>query len=452
MRVTVLGGARTVGAVQILVRTGTSAVVLDFGVVGNPRIVRDATLFNEFSVPRQGREIADYLLAGMAPPLGGMYAPELLGEVGARAVATGSAVAAKAAVTPLDLTGFDRAVVVSHAHDDHMRLIEYLSDDVPVIMSEAGREFHAALTATGIVPRPATAPIGLPSFTAHHVGELTVTLVPVDHDIPGATGVIVTAPSGARLAYTGDWRRHGRHPELMERFAKAAHGADLLITEASTTDHDPSALAAQIPERAVAAELASVCAATTGTVYLSFHQRNIERHDDIRRVAAEAGRKMVVSHRTASLWREYTTGRGVPGDLFVWATDPAASPIAGARPVDPEEVRRNPQDWVSEMPVRLLPTLLDTAAGPADAFVMCNGHPYSAASPHWAVLRTWVRELGLSWYEISSHGHALRQDLAWLVEKVAPEMVLPVHTNNPEAFPPGPAWLLAARDGDEWEL
>jgi hypothetical protein len=452
MRARVLSGARTVGGVQILLRSAGGALVLDFGVVGNPRIVRDTTLFNEFSPTRPGRELLDYLAAGMAPPIAGIYAAAALGAAGDDAIAHAHRVRSRPGVAPIDLTDCARAVFISHAHDDHLRLIEYLDARTPVLMSETGARFHDALVTAGVLPPAGARPVGLPASAPHAVGGLTSTAVAVDHDIPGASGIIVTDEvSGARVAYTGDWRRHGRRPDLMDVFALAAAGVDVLFTDASTTDHDPASLAAQIPEAQVAERAADVARETRGAVYIAFHQRNVERHRDLLRVAREVGRAVVVTGVTARLWRAWGW-IDADAPLHVWAGEVREDDPPGTVVVEPRHVREDPGHWIGELPVRLLPLLLDTGAGVDDTYLMTNGHPYSPGSPHWAVLRTWVRELGLQWAEISSHGHALPEDLAWLVDRVRPGRVVPVHTNKPEDFPDVRAEVLSLHDGDELEL
>lgn len=449
MRATVVSGARTVGGVQILVDGAGGALILDFGIVGNPRIVRDTTLFNEFLPTRPGRELRDYLAAGMAAPIAGIYSADALaGDTVIRA----PRIRSKSGVGPIDLTGRAATVFVSHAHDDHLRLIEYLDRRTPIVMSDTGARFHGALVAAGIVPPAGSAPVGLSGSTPLSVGELTASVVAVDHDIPGAAGIIVTdEESGSRLAYTGDWRRHGRRPDLMDEFARAAAGVDVLFTDASTTDHEPESLAAQVPEAQVAERVADVVRTARGAVYLSFHQRNVERHRDLLSVARELGRTLVVTDVTARLWRAWGW-LDADTPIHVWADVGGGDDPAGVVPVDPRDIRESPSQWMCELPVRLLPLLLDTRAGAADTYLMTNGHPYSSGSPHWAVLRTWVRELGLTWVEISSHGHALPDDLVWLVDRVRPGRVVPVHTNRPEGFPRVRAEVAALHDGDELAL
>ena len=62
------------------------------------------------------------------------------------------------------------------------------------------------------------------------VGDITLKIYPSDHDAYGATGLIVRTPD-KQIAYTGDIRLHGYHPDWVREFMKASKGSDMLIIE-----------------------------------------------------------------------------------------------------------------------------------------------------------------------------------------------------------------------------
>lgn len=49
------------------------------------------------------------------------------------------------------------------------------------------------------------------------VGDITMEVWPSDHDAYGATGLIVKTPDKT-IAYTGDIRLHGYHPDWVHDF------------------------------------------------------------------------------------------------------------------------------------------------------------------------------------------------------------------------------------------
>ncbi len=65
------------------------------------------------------------------------------------------------------------------------------------------------------------------------LGPLTITRYDVDHDILGASGYGVRTEDGL-VAFTGDLRLYGRHPEKTWDFARPVIGARALVMEGIT--------------------------------------------------------------------------------------------------------------------------------------------------------------------------------------------------------------------------
>ncbi|HYH93937.1 MAG TPA: MBL fold metallo-hydrolase [Candidatus Saccharimonadales bacterium] len=141
-------------------------------------------------------------------------------------------------IDPHDLTG----IVIGHMHADHYLDIvglRYLYpwgapspvplpvhlppggrarfDALAVAVSERAAFFDAAFDAVEYEPEGSL-----------QIGDLRVTFVRGRHYVP-AWGVIVEAPDGARLGYTGD-------TGPSEAVAAAMHGVDLLLIEAALDD------------------------------------------------------------------------------------------------------------------------------------------------------------------------------------------------------------------------
>ena len=122
-------------------------------------------------------------------------------------------------------------------------------------------------------------------------GTFRIEFIEVDHDSPGVTGFIIHGPQH-RIAFTADWRRHGRHSYRMDRFIERCQsaGVDLLITEG--TRLRPDTLFRQ-PQDRLEADVAVQCRQamedTNGLVYVNILARNVERVADLIMRTQEAG-------------------------------------------------------------------------------------------------------------------------------------------------------------------
>lgn len=131
------------------------------------------------------------------------------------------------------------AIVIGHMHADHyidLVSLRYLlpwegvaGAHVPVLLPPGGKARLDAL-ASAISERPRffdDAYAVLEYDPAHrlHIGDLTISFIPGRHYVP-AWGCILADPTGTRIAITGDTGPN-------DEFVAAAHGADLVVAEAT---------------------------------------------------------------------------------------------------------------------------------------------------------------------------------------------------------------------------
>ncbi len=410
------GGLGVIGGSKIIIREGGHRVMLDIGM----DIPSGADLFRLPVRPRPGRELADRLRVGAAPHVPGLYDPAVL-DPG----------------DPLGEPGEPTAVFVSHPHIDHVGLAGFVRPEVPVHAHTDAVDVLEALTASGNgLPGGDPEWHRLASGETTAVGPMEVECLLVDHDVPGACGYLVRTSAGT-LAFTGDIRFHGRHPELSWAFVDRAHGCDVLVTEGTTLGWDmrPGVRT----EDDVEHDFAAILAATPGLVLLSLYPRDLERVHDFLTLAKDAGRTVVWPEAVAGFLR----GLDVPG--VVRAGDPETVGLAadpGAFVVVPE-----PDD---------LPSLLDLPVGdghPAGVFVHANGEPLGPFEPRWAPFTDWLTALGIPLRQIGCSGHAVQDDLHTMLERVRPRAVFPIHTTAPTRLhPPTGTVRVIAEYGESYAM
>jgi ribonuclease J len=384
---------------KFVVEHGDSRCLFDFGREHAPGRVP----FSLGLRPRPGRELADLIAVGEAQPLAGVYAG--------------------------DRWDGRTHVFISHMHLDHTGLIGYLGPEVPLYYPEAMEPVREGASSSGYLPW--RVPVGNRAGDGDtiEVGSISVRFVAVDHDVPGSSGFLITTPE-TTIAFTGDHRWHGLHPELTARFANDARGADLLIQEGVSLGYlPPNPPPPQLSEGEVIAELARAAAEAQGLLIVNCYGMNRERVAGLAEGCAAAGRTLLMEPRMAAQ-------AGWPG--VIGSLDP---------------VRDRPRDFCLQLGFESLPLLIDLQPPPGSLYVHSGGAPMGPMDPAQAVLEAWLARFGLEYRVVNSSGHSRVPDIVRMVSTIKPRVVLPVHSRAPEAlavpgvpsFVPvaGPVYLVA---------
>ena len=402
VRFTAYGGAGEIGGNKLLLEDGDWQALFDFGMSFGAL----GRYFEEFLKPRTVRGLSDYLRTCLLPPLEGLYRDDL------------SALPEHAAIWQglRRRSGYrndvnPRAILLSHAHADHVGYISLLRPDVPVVsgaltaviakaMQDGGQStddnqtvFYRPRTPRDdlLVTDPKTAfrqrpwkildsrtwtpdaaaycarryaksgpePETIPAAPVEsEIDGRRVLAFPVDHSIPGAHGFAVETSAGW-VGYTGDIRMHGRHADRTWDFAHALAKLDLvaLICEGTQAARPRGASEADVRARAV-----ERVAQTGGPVVADFGPRNIERLETFLDAARRAGRQLVVLMKDALLLKAMHT---------VDPTTPIPSATAGLLVYD--DRRATSSAWQDELSDEFADALASPAAIRAnlDAYVLC---------------------------------------------------------------------------------
>src|SRR5947209_3912514 len=220
-----------------------------------------------------------------------------------------------------------RAVVLTHAHEDHVGALPYLLREVRV------REVWATRLTLGLVQSkldehglqraselreadPESGPIDL--------GPFRVEFVRMAHSVPDSVGLAITTPAGL-VFHSGDWKLdHTPIDGLRTDVGKLAEignrGVDLLIGD-STNAERPGFTRS---ERVVGEAFRQIIPSRKGRVLVSSFASNIHRMQQAIDVATDTGRKVAVVGR--SMRRNMNVARNlgyvdVPDDMLVRPAD-----------------------------------------------------------------------------------------------------------------------------------
>lgn len=451
VRFTAYGGAGEIGGNKLLLEDGDWQVLFDFGMSFGAL----GAYFEEFLKPRTLRGLSDYLLTGLLPPLEDLYRDDLnaLPEHAAIWDRLNGQPGYRHDVNPC-------AVLLSHAHADHVGYVSLLRPDIPIVtgaltaviakaMQDSGQSTDDSQTIfirprtprDGLLvtdpktpfqhrpwslmegmewssdaaaywrhryaksgPDPVTKPVntGISDIDGHKVRAF-----PVDHSIPGAHGFAVETSAGW-VGYTGDIRMHGRHADRTWAFAEELAKLDLvaLICEGTQAGRPRGASESEVRARAI-----DRVRRTLGLVVADFGPRNVERLETFLEAARRANRQLVVLMKDALLLKAMHTVDpatplpSAPDGLLIFddrrATttawqDEVTDEFASVL-VPPSNIKTDPGAYVLCMSFFDVTRLLDLGETSAGAWIYSSSEPYDEESQlDMRRLRNWTDLLGLS--------------------------------------------------------
>ena len=194
-----------------------------------------------------------------------------------------------------------RAIVLTHAHEDHVGALPYVLREVDVgevigtrltlalVKSKLDEHGLAAVT-TLTEAAPGGAPIEL--------GPFRLELIRMAHSIPDAAAVVIETPAG-RVLHSGDWKLDhtpvdGQKTDVGALAALGNSGVDLLLGD-STNAERPGMTGS---ERLVGEAFRQLIPMRTGRIIVASFASNIHRVQQAAEVAIANGRQVAVVGRS----------------------------------------------------------------------------------------------------------------------------------------------------------
>jgi ribonuclease J len=326
-----------------------------------------------------------------------------------------------------------RAVLLTHAHEDHVGALPYLMREVRVAEVWATRLtlglVKSKLDEHGLLRAAELREID-PEAGAEEFGPFRIEFVRMAHSVPDSVGLAIETAAG-RVFHTGDWKLDhtpvdglktdvGRLAEIGNR------GVDLLLGD-STNAERPGFTRS---ERVVGEAFRQIIPSRRGRVLVSSFASNIHRMQQAIDVAVDTGRKVAVVGR--SMRRNLNVARNLgyvsmPEDMLV-------------RPADLDEIPPHEQ----------LILCTGSQGEPLSALtrIAYNDHPavkvergdtvIISARPvpgnelrvHDAINRltkNGAEVLHEENAEVHVSGHARAEELRTLIGLVRPKAVMPIH-------------------------
>lgn len=432
---TFFGGVGKSGGVQVLYGKGDRALLFDFGVEHSSLLFPTQVTLYEPVNATPGRELRQFLLGGMTAPLLGLYDPEQIKGLDAAAI--------RRVWGEREFPVYDQLhLYIGHMHTDHMALLPFAHPDLPVYMSHDSHSLFRGMVAGGHSLDTKARITACDDLSVIDFGEFTMQVMEMDHNATGTSGIIIEDGTH-KIAYTGDWRRHGKHPDRLDRFIELCHSKqiDVLITEGTRLTADPSSVPHQMTEETLLSCFSKLLDEAEGLVYVQMSPRDLERMADMIAVSAGKGKKIVIDASFVAIWHTANReGLRILNDhpalkvpIQIIDTTAVEGMVTPYEAISLEELaeRKNEYIYFFKFPDLAHMIELETLGGLQGRSLFIQSD-YSVKIEH-THLAKYLNAYDIAGHALSNGGHAHPQDLTSLIERIAPKAVVTLHSRYPES-------------------
>lgn len=354
-------------------------------------------------------------------------------------------------LSEVDLKKIDFSdIFISHPHQDHFGLIENLAADKTVHIGETARQFIAA-TRMFLGKAPLSNRFNsLHNWTWVNLGpRFRVMPYLMDHSCMDAFGFLVEA-DGKRLYYSGDFRAHGRRKKAFDWFLNdPPRDIDVLLMEGTMMGRGNASFA---DEEAVERGMLEVLRTQDDRAcFLVCSGQHIDRLCAAYRASKRAGRIFVIDIYTAYVLRiaanrfpslpdinsakdiRVLTKGFTAGVHYSRINDNREIFGAFARDIFRQETMITIDEILAQPKRYLLKAsnfndLLERLDYCSVIYSMWTGY---LDEPKYRDLK---HNPKITFHEIHTSGHAVREDLQLFVAALKPKRLIPIHTEKAEEY------------------
>ncbi|MFX1497022.1 MAG: MBL fold metallo-hydrolase [Promethearchaeota archaeon] len=294
----------------------------------------------------------------------------------------------------------------------------------------------------------------------------------VDHSIYGATAFLIQGEN--TVAYTGDLRLHGKKSNSSKEFIANSKEASILIIEGTRAKRKDF----NEPEEIVYQNCLKLVEISKGLVIADFTARNFERLETFHTIAKKVGRKLVITSKDAYLLKaiEKVDGINRTKDMLIYKML-KVKPLswenyllkseADIQLIDPLEISKNPEDYLLCFSFFDVKNLLDINPTKG-TYIYSSSEAFAEESEFDFIrLNNWLRHFGFEIYGFEiiekqnrlkpefvrgfhASGHLSQSEIRWVIERIDPDIIIPVHTDNPKWFKENYDNVILLQDGQSF--
>lgn len=332
-------------------------------------------------------------------------------------------------------------VIISHPHQDHYGLANFINDNVQYYLGEATHkiiELNNLFTPQEIHLKNTNY---FEKETTFKIGDISITPYWADHSAFDAYSFLVEA-NGKSLFYSGDFRSHGRKAKAFYWFThNAPQNVDYLLLEGTTISRDNKPFKT---ESEIENELVEVFK-QKGKINLIYTSgQNIDRLTSIYRACKRTGKIFVVDIYVAKVLKELSKYAGIPYPsenfenlkvMFPYFTSRRLKNEGNEKilyefkkfKITKEEISNQSEKVVMTVRPSMQKDLekINGIEGGNFIYSMWEGYLQKSGTMKFV---DYLKNRKFTLHKIHTSGHADTKTLKKMVEAIRPKNIVPIHT------------------------
>jgi ribonuclease J len=332
-------------------------------------------------------------------------------------------------------------VVISHAHQDHYGLTNYINQNMPFHLGEATHkiiELNNLFTPKSLILKNTSY---FEKEKTFNIGDISVTPYWADHSAFDAYSFLVEA-DGKRIFYSGDFRSHGRKTKAFYWFThNAPQNVDYLLLEGTTIGRPGKPFQTE-PE--IENELVEVIK-QQGKINLIYTSgQNVDRLTSIYKACKRTNKTFVVDVYVAKVLKELSNFAGIPYPSEDFENLKVLFPFHLSRRLKNEghekilyqfKKYKITKEEISNQPEKILMIVRPSMQKDLEHIIGIEGGNliYSMWEGYLQKSNTkkfinYLTNRQFAVFKIHTSGHADTDTLKKMVEAIKPKNIVPIHT------------------------
>lgn len=401
-------GSNEIGGSCVEVWTQTTRIIVDFGM---PLVNADKTQFDSKELSKIS--IQRLIENGTLPNIQSLYQPDI-----------------------------NTALIISHAHQDHYGLINYLHKDCQVYLGKATQKLieitNIFTNKNWVISNPNHFESGK-TFT---IGDIEITPYLMDHSAFDAYAFLIKS-NGKSLFYSGDFRIHGRKAKAFDWFSQnVEQNVDYLLLEGTTIGRSDQNFPT---ENEIEIEFIETFKQTKGINLIYTSGQNIDRLVSIYRACKRAGKTLAIDFYIANILKDLAElGAKIPFPSSNFPEIKVFFPYRLSRMIsnqgnekllyrfkDYKITKEEIDEQFDKIVMIVRPSMLSDLEQLQELnngvfiYSMWSGYKKEKSTKNF--IETLINK-GMTEKEIHTSGHADQDGLKRMVDVLKPKNLVPIHT------------------------